>query len=261
MTYNNISGEVCITRVIDKFNIKTHDWIGRCNEWIARCMNELHIYRSFEPCYDVLDINNYRIQLPCDLKILDALVYENRRIALSPSKDFKNHNKVQNTGSISYRPINNSLPTNTDTLYVTYDEIVYNMPISDVIEYTPLSNGWIEISNVESGEITIYFRRLPVTYSTEHKVYFPDIPDDEKLLKALDMYILNQIMIRGYKHELYDLKINVEHLNPGLLLPKLMRAAKTSVNSISSDERRLITNSLITFLHNPNFSTNYLINR
>ena len=74
MTYNNITGEVCVARVIDKFNIKTSDWIARSNEWIARCMNELHIYRSFEPCYDTLDVSNYRFKLPCDLKILDAVV-------------------------------------------------------------------------------------------------------------------------------------------------------------------------------------------
>ena len=173
MTYNNITGEVCVARVIDKFNIKTSDWIARSNEWIARCMNELHIYRSFEPCYDKLDVSNYRFKLPCDLKILDAVVYNNKRINLNQRKDFKNHNIVQSSGSISYRPINNSLPTDDETLFVPIEEITYNLPTSNVIEYTPLNNGWIELSNVEIGEVTIYFRRLPVVYSTEYKVYFP----------------------------------------------------------------------------------------
>ncbi len=262
MVYNTVNGEVCIARVIDRYNIKTNDWIGRCNDWIVSGLRLMHLYSSLKATYCVLPFENYRFKLPCDLVVLDAVVYNKQRLNLNNSIGAINHDKIiTSDGSITLRALNTTIPEDDGVQFVPVEETYEVLPFSRIVEYTPNGQGWIHLSNVETGEVTLYYRQLPVEYSTRHKVWFPLIPDIEEVLEAIDWYILTKLLSRGYKHEVYSLTSAQQMLNPDLRFKDAIKVAKVKAKGHSSDTRRLITSYLTTFLHNPNTNKNYLINR
>lgn len=260
MIYNKISGEVCVARVIDRYNIKTNDWITRSNEWIASCINKLRIITSFQSDFCDITVTNYRFKLPCDLTVLDAITYNGYRITLSNNVDNINHDVVSNpSGSYISRPLNNTIPVDDGIQFTETIENYTVLPIHSIIKYTPNNNGWVDISNLETGDIVLYYKHLPIEYSKEYKVYFPLVPDVEDVLELIDLYILIRILARGYKHEVYALQSGQHYLNPKLLFDKQMPIAKSAAKSFSGDQRRNITTLLTTFLQNTNSNTNYTI--
>jgi hypothetical protein len=262
MIYTTISGETCIARVLDRYNIKTNDWIPRCNDWIVSALRKMRLYSSYEICYTELPFENYRFKLPCELLILDAVVYDGHRLNVNNSIGAFNHDKLMTSeGSITLRAINTTVPVDDGIQYVPIDEEYLTLPFSNTIEYTPNHHGWIHLSNVESGLVTIYYRRLPVEYSEDYKIWFPKIPDKEEVLECIDWYVLTKILSRGYKHEVYSLTSAQQMLNPDIRFNETLKSARSAAKAISSDTRRLITSYLTTFLHNPNINKNYLINR
>ena len=262
MIYNTVSGETCIARVLDRFNIKTNDWIPRSNEWIAAGLRKLELYTSLVPKHENIEFNNYRFKLPCDLQILDGITYNGYRLNINSNIDSFNHSKIINQNS-SYTSvaINNTIPADDGIQYVPQIETYISLPVHNLIEYTPNNHGWVDLSNIEMGTVCLYYRALPVVYSDIYKTWFPSIPDNEYVLEALDWYILTFILSRGYKHETYSLTSAQQILNPDIRFNEAKKVAKRSARSISSDVRRNITAHLTTFLQNPNTYRNYLINK
>jgi len=228
MTYKQISSKVCIGRVFDRFNIDYQGFIPRVPNWIHSAMNEMKVYTSMVAVTKDLEVIDYKCAIPDETKILDAVMYEGWRL---PRIDVINE-------------------SDADIMEETWHPYA---------KYQLDNNGYI-ITTFEAGDIRMFIRRLPVTFDTVTNLWFPDIPENEDLLNALDWFILKRLLERGHKVNNYTLNTNNVSMNPELQWEKHRFIATNSLAAFDSDDREQISEMIRTFLYNQYASTDEFVN-
>ena len=70
------------------------------------------------------------------------------------------------------------------------------------------------------------------------------IYDEGLLRRYLKLYIIRQILLRGYKHPVLNLKDNNPMINPGLELMNMRNAVRVACNKFNKDRRENIAKAL-----------------
>jgi hypothetical protein len=99
----------------------------------------------------------------------------------------------------------------------------------------------------ENGKITIFMDALPIEEDCETGIFYPLIPDVEELKIALRLYVMKNILMRGYKHPVLDLNANNEYTNPALAFDKQKRKAIIACGTLNMDARTRISEAVLQF--------------
>jgi len=222
MVYNYINGKIIIAKMYDEFNIKSRDWENRAPTWIANAMKHLHIHTGYEEVAEAIPFDNYKLKLPCNVRMLRGIVIDNIKQSRTTSVGFK----LTNTNArdfINERNLN---------------------------QYS-ISNGYIYLEK-ESGIARIVYRKLPVEWDDVLGVWIPMIPDIPEVIDNIGWYVLRIILARGYNHPVYKLTTNTRHANPDLMWKHTQKGARIRAQSLDNEGRRIMAETMSTFISNPN---------
>lgn len=228
MIYNTISSKVCIARVFDRFNIDYSGFISRVPNWVYQCMAELDIIYALQDAKEELTVTEYNTRIPYECKELIAVEYESRRLP-----------RIYADNIIQVEPLSGHIHP-----FANYE----------------VSNNHI-ITSFEDGTITIYYKKLPVEFDSNLRLYFPTVPDNEDVLVALDWYLLKRILERGHNVPGYSLRDANPFTNPGLAFKEQKPIARNSMLHISLDEREELSKQLRTFIKDYEYLYNYRFNQ
>lgn len=222
MVYNYVSGKIIIAKMYDEFNIKSRDWENRAPAWIADAMKQLHIHTAYEEVAESIPFDNYKFKLPCNVRMLRGIVINNK--------------KIDRTTSVPFKLINE------DVGYYINEENLNNYSIS---------NGWIYLEKKE-GIAKIVYRRLPLEWDDILGMWIPMIPDIPEVIDNIGWYVLRIILARGYQHPVYKLTTNTSHANPYMMWQFTKKGARIRAQSLDSEGRRIMADTMSKFISNPN---------
>ena len=118
-------------------------------------------------------------------------------------------------------------------------------PVDKEQPYYYISNNWIH-TNVDYGTIHLRYRALPVVYDSIINMDVPLIYNNGPLKKYLKLYVLKQMLLRGYKHPVVSLTANNPYTNPAIELDRMRIQVRVSCNKFSNDRRENIATILRT---------------
>lgn len=239
MIYNRISSKYFVASVTDRFNIKDFDFEPRVPFWVGRALQRIKVYNLLEPKKLKTDIIDYKVKLPCHLKLVERIVYDGQPLYSNQIINRVNVNDIENLNSTLKNVIG-------QTKSVEFD-----------------GNGYA-IFSFEEGEIEIYYLGMPVEYDERTNTYFPEIPDNEQLKDCIEWFILMSMLMRGYIHPIYSLSdrsvanINgtIVSNNPMIMFEATKKAARNSVQSMSPVEREMVSQLLREFVSNYDYFEN-----
>jgi hypothetical protein len=230
MIYKTVSSREIIARFENDFNVDYAGWIGRTPQWIADCLADIEIFADLMPiqhCYQVVD---YKLRLPCDFEVLDAVKYRGERLDRS---DIINHKSSCDMNEIAKIQDNK------------FNKHTYELD----------SNNWL-LFDFPEGEVTLYFRAYPFEYDQVSKISFPLVPDNQKLKMAIEWYIIKMILSRGHLHSVYSLETRNEVINPYYQYEKMKKEARNSMGTMDKDGRAIISKIMREFLSNKYYRFN-----
>lgn len=224
MIYKTIDSREIIARIENDFNVDYSGWIHRAPQWIADCLADIEIFAELEPikrCYQVVD---YKLRIPCNLDVLDAVKYKGERLDRLGVINHKNSCDLAETARYQ------------DNVFIKHSYSVDN-------------NGWL-IFDFEEGEVTLYYRAYPFKYDQVTKIYFPLVPDNQKLKMAIELYVIKMILSRGHLHPVFDLYSKNEATNPYYLYKIARSEARNSMGAMDKDGRSSISKVMRDMLAN-----------
>ena len=222
MVYNYVNGKLIMAKMYDEFNIKSRDWENRAPKWIADAMAQLHISVYYEEVAEAIPFNDYKFKLPCDIKLLRGIVVDGK--------------KLSRTNEVAFRVTNTDINNYVNEAYLN--------------KYS-ISAGYIHLEK-ESGVAKIIYRRMPIEWDDILGMWIPMIPDIPEVIDNIAWYVLRIILARGYNHPVYKLTTNTRHANPDLMWRHTKKAARIRAQSLDNEGRRLMAETLSTFISNPN---------
>jgi hypothetical protein len=228
MVYRIVSSNEVIARVSNDFNPDYEGWVNRSPQWIADALDELEIYIKLEPVKECIDVVDYKFQLPCDIKLLQGIKYHGRRL---PRHDAMNE---------------------LDTCDLHEEDELRHHKAFRHESYELSNTGW-GTTTFREGEITIYYKRVPVELDATTGIYFPLIPDNQYVKMAIEWYILRGILLRGHIHTVVSLDSKNPETNPGAQWELYKKRARNSVGAMDADERAEVSNILRTFIVNKRY--------
>lgn len=254
MTYNIVSSQMVIAKIYNDFNIDYAGWRNRSIEWIGDCLRELNIYLTLEPFTLESEVIDFKTKLPCDIKTLRAIEYDGYRLPPTGAIARQSLNANSTSGSLAstirdYSEID-ELVNNISTISQYAKNLIqtiYNdnhrvIPgdVSTTDDYNLTNNGWVHFS-FETGTVYFHYLRFPIDCDG-----YPMIPDNQKLIKCLEWYIMTMICARGHKHPVF----NFSDCEKRWLdyAPKAKNSVMAPNSDIRNTWRRLWTSMLI----NPN---------
>ena len=105
-----ISSKTIIGELFSDFNITNTDWVNKAQRHIARGMEIMEIDGYFTRKFQEADVVDFKVELPCDLKYLAAVVCKDQNYSRLPLtrdlalgvvfKDINNH--PTNRGGIDF---------------------------------------------------------------------------------------------------------------------------------------------------------------
>jgi len=159
-----ISSKKVIAEMFSDFNIINSDFTGKAFRFIEKaiCLMEIDTYYT-RRVQKVL-IEDFRGELPCDLKqlvtVLDNINFPSRL----PIKEGFTHNKA-------------------------FRDVPLHPSRKGIIE-----DGYIK-TNYEEGEVFVMYLGIP-----KDKEGYPLLPDNEFVLEAIPFYIIQRLGYSGYVH-------------------------------------------------------------
>lgn len=216
MNYNFINGKFIIAKLYDEFNIKSSDWESRAPRWIADALSNLKVFKSMKQVNKPIPIIDNIFKLPCNVKVLRSISVDGIKL-----------DRVLNP---TYTTTNRLVTNPSNTYFISGDEIH--------VEY-------------KTGIAVVTFMELPVEWDDEFNMWIPLVPNTFQVIDNVTWYVLKLILARGYIHPLYSLTTNNPLLNPSLLWRDTVKGARLSINSMDSEERKIMSNVLSNFLTNP----------
>jgi hypothetical protein len=200
MIYKHISSKVLIARIYDRFGIAPTDWINSAYGWIGSALNYMNIRGNIQLLQKDVEVVGYRAALPCSFKGLIAIEYNGYRL---PRASQLNQPDVCTA--------DNRLPA-----YYHEEE-----------SYVLLTGSSFISTSFETGTIRFHYWGVPVDEEG-----YPTIPDDEKVLEAIEWYILRTLIGRGFVHTSFN--YDTADARWRAAYPRAQNSAKT----MDSDERQ-----------------------
>lgn len=107
-----------------------------------------------------------------------------------------------------------------------------------------ISNGKINFS-ITNVEVVINGSYYPIEFDPVSQSYFPLYPDKDSVEDYLVLYCTRRMMLRGYNHPMYSFKELNHQTNINMLVERAKKSAKIEVDSMSLEERRIISDTII----------------
>lgn len=167
MIENYTSVNNVIGKVYRDLNFKDEDRIYDMVEWSAEALEQIGAYLQYVHKSDTLEVEGYRVGLPCDFHKIVAIEHEGEHLRYL-SGDF-------------------------DTYYHTNDSKNLRTTGISGLGYT-INSAFIN-TNFESGKITMSYLAIPVDSEG-----FPLIPDNVSYKEAIFWYIVMKLMLGGFTH-------------------------------------------------------------
>lgn len=247
MTTDNlyINSKLLIGEIYNDYNIESDDFITRFPHWCYNCLEELKIIQDYTPNEtNEFEFDNGLIPLPFGFKGIIDVIINNKKASLKNPLDFdkkgKNIDETYPMVRTPYIQRKDEFLMNENTLTVSdnVDKIlIITNPIYEI-------NGNYIHTNIEYGTIKLRYKSIPTIYDSSDNIVYPLIYDIGVLRKAIKLYVMKQILLRGYKHPVLNLKENNKYTNPGLEYDSLRYIVKNACNSFTKDRREAITNIL-----------------
>lgn len=216
MIYEYVSSKVVIARTLDDYAIDYTGFISRVPYWIDSALKELGSFYNTVKRQETKTITDYKCELPLNVSTVRAVTYLGYRLK-------------------RLDVINYSEDTDMDMLL--HPDQGYE-----------ISNGEYIITTFSAGEVTIFYKALPVELDTVSGLYFPLIPNNEDLIAGLSNYILAKILTRGHKVREFSISANNEFLNPALYWKNHKQAIRNRLAQFDLDDRENISQMIRTFL-------------
>lgn len=265
MIYNLISGNEIVRRLTNDHNINVATELSRIPKWILQASDSLKLLNSLIPASYYTNVVNGFATLPDDLRYLIGVEYNGVKL---PRKEYKEEVKYDiiapnstiyydglgltvsgTVESITYNDDKTTILANVlETKHYDYIKIV-NAPVSTSDYYVLMNKQQIETS-FTTGNIWIYYYKLPLEYNEEFGVRMPLIAENEEVITYITCYVIVKMMQRGYKHPIYDFNANNEFTNPGIMLKKAYIPALNSANAWDQDKSNRINRLWNSALYN-----------
>lgn len=167
-SYKLVSSNAIIAKIYRDFRPSNDEWVGNAVEWIGEALESIGFFSGYEAYIWCLDVKEHRVKLPCALETISAIEYEGCKL----------HKK----GGLNLRKkCNVDLPVHIRESY-------------------RLNPNYIQ-TTFATGKIKVYGERVPVD-----KNGLPMIPDKIQFKEAITYYIMRQMMLGGFKHQVLTLK-------------------------------------------------------
>jgi hypothetical protein len=163
MIYNSISVKNILARVYRTFQLDSSDWVYDAIEWAGEAMEQIGHIGQYERKPAVLEIENFKANLPCDLVTLDLVWGDNGRIPYGGSK-----------------------------IEFCKDDYQTGVQNNENLPYYQLEMDKIKTS-FESGSVYITYEAYPTDDDG-----FPMVPDMHEYKEAIAWRIISQMLIGGW---------------------------------------------------------------
>lgn len=243
MNYNSINSSVVVLDVLDRYNIKSQDFISRSPRWIVDCLDDLKLSNNTVTKVYKARFNNNRCLLPEFCKKVQWVVFDNNPknkaqynsslYVIDDTIDL-NRNAVfegENTDNDVITSVNNN--SELDTAFYQ----------SGIPPFYRISNGWLH-TNLKFGTIEIHYNKLETILDNELGLEFPVIPDEFNVKEAISCFILKTIIMRGYVHPILNLRDRDATLNPAIGYIKYAAKARVYASRGNADSRDKFTRPL-----------------
>lgn len=233
MTNNQlyVNSAELIREIYDDYNISSDDFVSRASTWIYNALDELNFIQAYVEKTTDINIEHYRGQLPDDFQGLINLTIEDRKIPLRSPHDNNLKTKFKELSV-------------DDEIDIDFDSEAHN---KSKVEYH-ISNNWIH-TNIENSVAHLKYKAIPSEFDENLQMYFPLIYNEGLLRRYLKLYIMRQILLRGYKHPVLSLASTSPVVNPALELINMKTAVRVACNKFNKDRReniaRILTHSNI----------------
>jgi len=219
MIYKHVSSRDILRRVSDHYDIKTTDWQVRAYEWIGEALRELKMFDTLTLCHTNMTVTEFKGSLPCTIEGLWYIDYKGT--------------KLERVNSANKHDIEH-LERSQQSLTYELDKV-----------------GGI-IAGVRNATLRVHYYKLATVYDNEIKMTIPMVPDNEKILKAVEFYILFRVIARGYKHPVYTLNSHLSSNNPSKLWEKWRLKARNSAISVDHEAAEIHRRISASMLLDPN---------
>lgn len=232
MTNNQlyVSSAILIPEIYSDYNINSDDFISRFPNWIYNALDELNFVQAYVDKSSNIEIVNYRGKLPDDFKGVIDLIIDTIKI------------KLREPNANNYNTKFKDIIEKEDSTEVINKSFDKDTKVKSEVEYY-ISNNWIH-TNIESTTIHLKYKAIPTEIDVNSGIEFPMIYDEGLLRRYLKLYIIRQILLRGYKHPVLNLKDNNPMINPGLELMNMRNAVRVACNKFNKDRRENIAKAL-----------------
>lgn len=248
MVFNTINSAVIIAELLDRYNIKSNDFIQRCPNWIDSCLEEIKCHRTLET--DVLRtrFTNNRVQLPKFTKAVDWVVIDEVKAHYNEDVYVLNEDIYLNrNASFSGNTYDQSPKFATIISMDNNPEIDPDFADRTIPRFYRVAHNWVH-TNVKFGFIEIKYKYSPYILDDLTGLEFPLIPDEVNTKEAVMWYIIRTIVMRGYIHPILRLDARDTETNPALAFRKYATLSRISLNSPNLDERKKYTKPLSTIV-------------
>lgn len=262
----SISVEHIIAKIDNDFNPDNSDWIPRVAAWCVDAMNELKILRKIDKKTKLTVINRIAKSKCCliddGLKVYDSNGCEVPRATEgkcscsddeisssstggeSTNKDYLGMPKdchpsstrtteVIDTGKVGCNHSVYTLHKNTDCprcQHEVHSDCISPRGWSNKSKHNYIiSDGNTIELNFDDTCITIVNKEVETKYSDAYHCEIPVIPNNGKLIQGLAYYCMSRMLMRGYKHPVFNLNASQYGTNPFYLWESMKKDIKTSV--------------------------------
>lgn len=263
MIYNLISGEEIVRRLANDHNMPIASELARIPKWIYQALEKLKLLTGYLPASYNTNIVDGFATLPSDIRYLIGIEYNGKRLE---RKGFLTEDTISESITPLIYDTRYGITVTGNVETVTYDEDtrVLSGNVTDIKRYDymtilnaeedntyyyVLTSNKIE-SNLENGNIWIYYYKFPLEYSDAYSIEVPLIPDNEEVIEFITLYIIVTMLQKGIKHPVYDLTSNNEFINIGLKLKKAKIPALNSANAFDKDKSNNIVASAMSAFYN-----------
>ncbi len=177
--YRTISVGSVIAKLYRDLNLEDYNFINDAIEWTGEVLEHIGAYPQLEKKEAVLEVEDFKVAIPSDLFALEQISY-------SPSDDVT----VDTFKDSPKHPLPESKATVHKGLHIG---ISGERPI--VWEHSFIANPNFWHFTFETGIIGVSYLAISLDENG-----YPNIPDDISYKEATTWYILNKLILGGYKH-------------------------------------------------------------
>lgn len=205
------------------FGLKHSGWQADCIDWIGEAIQGIGYHAGFETVPLQLEVKNFRCNIPNGLESLNFIEYNGHRLPLGIDKSDYGFVNKSNGG---FRPITNyqemlQLNKEIDRLAVLQQQLINEPNNIDIINAIIDANFKInqdvmqlrlaayaqyakEFYNIDGDYIKCSFESGVIQINAEAFLCdnqgYPRVIDTFKYIKAVEWYLIQALILQGYKH-------------------------------------------------------------